>query len=263
MPMVVLYIPTVDLIRLQGRITDSANIIVNRAVPFNLVKEIWFCIPKDNDRRGYELVEKIMDEQLEDELVLEYQASPILREFKKMKNRTSQRREREVAAQSCDLCRLPSGGYPSTSSREISSDLHVHKHTRPGDLLTGNGSSQVRLRLCPACYHLTPSCLSRCTTCWSLFISRGKFRRNEPARDVSPVEVPSVNIAQTMETATAAVPTTGPEEDDNLDAATVAEPEMEIEIQGSEAEPEHADDIPDFEQYQEDVSNETLEDVCD
>ena len=73
------------------------------------------------------------------------------------------------------------------------------------------------------------------------------------------MEVPSVNIAQTMETATAAVPTTGPEEDDNVDALTVAEPEMEIEVQGSEAEPEHPDDIPDFEEYPQGVSNETLE----
>ena len=46
MPLAVLYIPTVDLIRLQGRITDSGNIIVNRPVPFNLVKEVWFCVPK-------------------------------------------------------------------------------------------------------------------------------------------------------------------------------------------------------------------------
>ena len=78
-------------------------------------------------------------------------------------------------------------------------------------------------------------------------------------REDSPTEVPSVNIAQTMETATAAVPTTGPEEDDNLDAMTIAEPEMEIEVQGSEAEPEHPDDIPDVEEYPEDVSNDTIE----
>ena len=80
-------------------------------------------------------------------------------------------------------------------------------------------------------------------------------------REDSPAEVPSVNIAQTMETATAAVPTTGPEEDDNLDAMTIAEPEMEVEVQGSEAEPEpeHPDAIPDVEEYPEDVSNDTIE----
>ena len=83
MPLTVLYIPSMDLVRQGGSITDSGNIIVSRPVPFNLVKEAWFCVPKDNDRRGFELVEKIMDERLEDELVLDYQPSPILRDFKK------------------------------------------------------------------------------------------------------------------------------------------------------------------------------------
>ena len=200
--MAVLYIPTVDLIRLQGRITDRGNIIVNRPVPFNLVKEVWFCVPKENDRRGFELIEKIMDEQLEDELVLEYQASPILREFKK------------TARLMQLLCEMPPGPHNAEKEKLLhnlatSVDYHheatrrhhhtkeavifMIKHTCPGDLLTGTGSSQIRLRLCPACYHLTPSCLSRCTTCWSLFISRGKFRRNEPVREDSPAEVPSTD----------------------------------------------------------------------
>ena len=68
---------------MQGRITDSGNIIVNRPVPIALVKEIWFCIPKDNSARGFDYIEKIMDSDLEDELVLEYQASPILHEFRR------------------------------------------------------------------------------------------------------------------------------------------------------------------------------------
>ena len=48
------------------------------------------------------------------------------------------------------------------------------------------------------------------------------------------VDVPSTNIAQTMEAAAAAVPATGAEEDDNLETMTVAEPEMEVEGQPSE-----------------------------
>ena len=36
MPLVVLHVPALDLVRLQGRITDSGNIIVNRPVPFSL-----------------------------------------------------------------------------------------------------------------------------------------------------------------------------------------------------------------------------------
>ena len=40
------------------------------------------------------------------------------------------------------------------------------KRTHPGDLVMDNAGSPVRMRLCPACYHLTPSCLSRCSTCF-------------------------------------------------------------------------------------------------
>ena len=271
MPLAVLYIPTVDLVRLQGRITDSGNIIVNRPVPFSLVKEVWFCIPKDNDRRGFELIEKIMDERLEDELVLEYQASPILREFRKMKT---------PARLMQLLCEVPSGPHNAEKEkllrnlatavdyRHEDTRRHPHmkeavvfmiKHAHPGDLVIDAAGSQIRMRLCPACYHLTPSCLSRCTTCWSLFISRGKFRRTEPVREESPTDVPNVNIAKSMETAAAAVPATGSEEDDHLDAMTVAEPEMEVDVQGSEAEPEHADDIPDIEEYPEEISDNSNE----
>ena len=102
MPLAVLYIPSADLIRQGGRITDSGNIIVSRPVPFNLVKESWFCVPKDNDRRGFELVEKIMDERLEDELVLDYQPSPILRDFKK---------DRTPARIMGLLCDMPTGPH--------------------------------------------------------------------------------------------------------------------------------------------------------
>ena len=177
MPMVVLYIPTVDLVRLQGRITDSGNITVNRPVPFSLVKEVWFCTPKDNDRRGFDHIEKIMDENLEDEMVLGYQASPILRRFKKMKTPV---RLMQL------LCDMPSGPHNAEKERllrELATavdyrheDTRLHhymkeaavfmiKRTHPGDLVMDNAGSQVRMRLCPACYHLSPSCFSRCTTC--------------------------------------------------------------------------------------------------
>ena len=125
MPLAVLYITTVDLVRLQGRITDSSNIIVNRPVPFSLVKEVWFCVPKDNDRRGFELIEKIMDERLEDELVLECQASPILREFRKMKT---------PARLMQLLCEMPSGPHNAEKEKLLRNfatavDYH-HEDTR-------------------------------------------------------------------------------------------------------------------------------------
>ena len=52
-----------------------------------------------------------------------------------------------------------------------------------------------------------------------------------------------------MEAAAAAVPEAGPEEDDRLDAMTVAEPEMEVDGQGSDPEPENADDLPDLDEF--------------
>ena len=43
MPLVVLYV-----------LTDSGNIIVNRPVPFRLVKEVWFCVYKAlRDQEGF------------------------------------------------------------------------------------------------------------------------------------------------------------------------------------------------------------------
>ena len=177
-----------DLVRLQGRITDSGNIIVNRPVPFSLVKEVWFCVSKDNDRRGFELIEKIMDERLEDELVLEYQASPILREFKKMKT---------PARLMQLLCEMPSGPHNAEKEKLLRNlaaavDYHVEdtrryhhmkeavifviKHTHPGDLVIDNAGSQTRMRLSPACYHLTPSCLSRCAMSYVLVIAHSTWK---------------------------------------------------------------------------------------
>ena len=62
-----------------------------------------------------------------------------------------------------------------------------------------------------------------------------------------------------MEAAAAAIPEVGPEEDDRLDAMTVAEPEMEVDVQGSDPEPEHADDLPDFDEFPEEVNDNSNE----
>ena len=62
-----------------------------------------------------------------------------------------------------------------------------------------------------------------------------------------------------MEAAAAAVLTAEPEEDDRLDAMTVAEPEMEVDVQGSDPEPEHADDIPYIEEYPEEINDNSNE----
>ena len=124
MPLAVLYIPSADLIRQGGRITDSGNIIVSRPVPFNLVKESWFCVPKDNDRRGFELVEKIMGERLEDELVLDYQPSPILRDFKK---------DRTPARIMGLLCDMPTGPHNAEKERLLLCALATSVDYHPDD----------------------------------------------------------------------------------------------------------------------------------
>ena len=174
------------------------------------------------------------------------------------------------------LCDMPSGPHNAEKERllrELAATIDYHhedarrqhylkeaanfmiKRTHPGDLVMDSVGNQVRMRLCPACYHLTPSCFSRCSICWSLLVSRGKFRRQEPTREESPTEVPNANIAHTMEAAAAAVPEVGPEEDDRLDAMTVAEPEMEVDGQGSDPEPENADDLPDLDEFPEEAND--------
>ena len=163
-----------------------------------------------------------MNERLEDELVLDYQPSPILRDFKK---------DRTPARIMGLLCDMPTGPCNAEKERLLcalaaSVDYHpddtrrhhhmkeavvfMIKHTRPGDFCGGTGGNEVRLRLCPACYYATPSRFSRCTMCWSQFISCGKFRRTEPAGAKASVDVPSTNIAQTMEAAAGAVPSKEP-----------------------------------------------------
>ena len=139
MPLAVPYIPSADLIRQGGRITDCGNIIVSRPAPFNFVKEAWFCVPKDNDRRGFELVEKIMDERLEDELVLDYQPSPILRDFKKDQDIMgllcdmptgphNAEKERLLCALAASVDYHPDDTRP-TSSHERGSRLHDQAHS--------------------------------------------------------------------------------------------------------------------------------------
>ena len=180
MPLVVLHVPVLDLVRLQGRITDSGNIIVSRPVPFSLVKEVWFCIPKDTDRKTFDHIEKVMDGDLEDEMALEYQASPILHDFKKMKT---------PARMMQLLCDMPSGPHNAEKERllrELAATIDYHhedarrlhylkeaanfmiKRTHPGDLVMDSVGNQVRMRLCPACSlrHASPGALSvgRCSS---------------------------------------------------------------------------------------------------
>ena len=227
---------------------------MSRPVPFKLVKEAWLLVPSSRDYRSFELIEKfskILDEKLEDELVLDYHPSPILSEF---------REERNPAAIMDMLCNMPEGPHTAGKERLLRAlaqavayhheDTRRHhymkegiifliKNTRLDDLRMGSDSNGMRMRICPACYHVVPARTSGCATCWSQFISCAEYQRNAQQRETL-LEVPTASIAQTMEATAAAVPTIDVEdvEDDRVDAATVAEPEMEVEDRQSEGEPE-------------------------
>ena len=98
---------------------------------------------------------------------------------------------------------------------------------RPETQIQGEGSTDIRMRLCPACYVMTPAWLSRCPTCWSLLVS---CAHSIAAGDS--FEIPSASIA-VMSSSTALDAT-----NDDLATATHAEPEMEVEAAPTEAEPD-------------------------
>eukprot|EP00439_Symbiodinium_sp_Y106_P053071 s1782_g7.t1 len=85
-----------------------------------------------------------------------------------------------------------------------------------------------------------------------------KIQKDRTCKDRITSGCSKCNIAQTMEAAAAAVPSTGTAGNDNLETLTVAEPEMEVEVPASAGELEPDDEIPEFEEFPEDVSNETL-----
>ena len=120
---------------------------------------------KYNDRRSFDLIEKVMDERLEDELVLGFHPFPILHGFKK---------DRTPARIMSLLCDIPTGPHSAEKERLLcalaaSVDFHpddtrrhhyvkeavvfMIKHTRPGDCCVGSGANEVRMRVCPGCCH--------------------------------------------------------------------------------------------------------------
>ena len=71
LPMVTLYIPIIDLIRVGGKVSESGVILCSRTVPFHLVKEVWLCLPDTARGRTFDQVEKILDYELEDKIFVE------------------------------------------------------------------------------------------------------------------------------------------------------------------------------------------------
>ena len=56
-----LYIPTHDLTREGGRVTENGAVMCERTIPFYMIKEIWLCIPGNARDGDFEQIEKILD----------------------------------------------------------------------------------------------------------------------------------------------------------------------------------------------------------
>ena len=66
MPLAVLYIPTYELIRHGGRLTESGMILVSRPIPFKFVRDVWFCVPDPDHLYKFATIQKILGYDLED-----------------------------------------------------------------------------------------------------------------------------------------------------------------------------------------------------
>ena len=236
LPLVVLYVPIIDIVRAGGRITESGIIVCSNPIPFRFVKEVWLCVPNDRHRRKFDLTEKILDYELEDEICTKYSASPIAKEFAPY--RTTERLM-EL------LCEMPNGPHDATKEEYVArlgdysgidwrtADWQrydrlygdainfIIKHTKPMEQARSRRDHDLRYRLCPWCLQYTPSCLSRCATCFTDLFCVGRFHRTVRQEEAI-LEVPSDVINRSIEQAEIAANDDPVEEDDRQ---TVAEPE--------------------------------------
>ena len=159
----VLYVPINELVRMGGRIMDSSSILVNRTVPFSLVKEVWFCAPSPRDYHAFEYIEKIYDEELVNELVLSYKPSPILSYYAGYRTpsavmdhlvdmdeeMTPERRDREQHFH--DLVRAQEMNHDDARRLHYMNEgiKFVIKHSRPNRRRFGDTVNGMQLRICP------------------------------------------------------------------------------------------------------------------
>ena len=117
-------------------------------------------------------------------------------------------------------------------------------HSPPPLTARTSRDRNIRYRLCPWCLRNTPSCMSRCSFCFSIFVSRGTYQRVESNAD-APMEVPHEAIASSRAAATDAIlieddemeeePQAELDADNDVnmdgdDRHTVAEPEGELDL---------------------------------
>ena len=229
-PLVTLYVPIVDLVREGGRVTENGAVICERTVPFHMVKEMWLCIPGSAPYGKFEEIEKILDDELEDEICSEIE-QPLTPAANEMHCHRTLERILEL------LCELPNGPHDGTKAGIISQLSEyfgvdwsqtdwsrydalydevvefVILHTPPPTEARTSRDRNIRFRICPWCLKNTPSCLARCTFCFSVFISRGTYQRVEVSAD-APMDIPHDAIARAREEAANAVDEDEPMEDE-------------------------------------------------
>eukprot|EP00439_Symbiodinium_sp_Y106_P046467 s5635_g5.t3 len=110
LPLVVIYVPIIDVIRAGGKVTESGSFLCSNTIHFRFVKEVWLCVPNDRHRSRYDIVEKILDYELEDEICTEYHPSPIAIEFSKY---------RTVERLMQLLCEMPNGPHDATKEEYV------------------------------------------------------------------------------------------------------------------------------------------------
>ena len=217
-----------------------------------------------------EIIDKILDYDLEDEVIMDYLPPPLTIKF---------RDERCPQKVMSVLCELPNG--PHDAAREnylrlLAQHDEYHredarrqqlvkeaiqfaiKSMRPEEENRVARDTEVRTRLCPACLEMIPSCLARCTRCFSVFKSYGKFQRTAPQRD-SPLEGPHHKIASAMRAATAATSANAnAHEDEEEKVMTMPAPEMEVNEADVTDEAE-----PDEEQQEEHDEDEDQDEIAE
>ena len=260
-PLVTLFVPIVDLVREGGRVTENGAVICERTVPFHMVKEMWLCIPGSAPYGKLEEIEKLLDYELEDEICTEID-KPLTPAADEMHCHRTLERILEL------LCELPNGPHDGTKAGIISqlseyfgvdwsqTDWSRYNalyddavefailHSPPPTEARTSRDRSLRFRICPWCLKSTPSCLARCTFCFSIFISRGTYQRVETSAD-APMDIPHEAIARAREeAANVAVDEDErmedepqPEVDNDNDVAmgaddvrTIAEPEGELDL---------------------------------
>ena len=235
--------------------------ICDRTVPFHTVKEVWLCIPGSAYAGEFEDIEKILDYGLEDEICTEV-ARPLTPAAKDMRGHRSLDRILEL------LCDLPSSSHDGTKAAiinqlseyfgaewsQINMDHYYATYDDAGEFVILHSpppleartsrDRNIRFRLCPWCLRDTPPCLSRCTFCFSVFVSRGTYQRVETNAD-APMEVPHEAIASAREASATAIVIEDDEMEDEPqpeveidndvtmeagDTHTIAEPECELDL---------------------------------